>query len=223
LAANRGSAAIAGMNRPRAAAIAGLLAVWSAACADGAAPSRREAAVYFQRYTAPDRQQLQTDIRELRQELRAARANRDRAAALRATADLGERLTTARREEEARTLLAAALAEARPLGPSETLGWLLLNLATANQYAGYRDEAGPQFAEALALAQSTRSAELEHYALHHWGRFLAEAGDIAGARDRFERALDIRKRLGDPRQASTQRALDALPAWEADFPASGDP
>lgn len=165
---------------------------------------------FFQRYTAPDAAQLDNDIRQLRAELDAARATGDRPAALRASADLGERLTTARRENEARTLLSAALDEARPLGPSETLGWLFLNLATANQYAGHRTEAAAQFAEALRLAQQQRSEELEHYTLHHWGRFLAEEGDIPQARERFERALAIRVRLGNARQASTRRALAAL-------------
>lgn len=188
-----------------------LLAVLLASgCAGAAEGPALGADGFFQRYTAPDAAQLDNDIRELRTELEAARAAGDRPAALRASADLGERLTTARRENEARRLLTAALDEARPLGDSETLGWLLLNLATANQYAGHRAEAAAQFAEALRLAQQQRSEELEHYTLHHWGRFLAEAGDIAQARARFERALAIRVRLGDARQASTRRALAAL-------------
>lgn len=167
---------------------------------------------FFQRYTAPDPRQLEADIRELRAEWRAARAAGNRDAALRAAADLGERLTTARREREARTLLSATLAEARATGSPEDLGWVLLNLATANQYSGHRDEASAQFPEALRLARSARSEELEHYTLHHWGRFLAEDGEISRARACFERALEIRVRLGDPRQASTRRALAALDA-----------
>lgn len=169
---------------------------------------------FFQRYTAPDRAQLAADIRELRAELQAARAAGDRDAALRATADLGERLTTARDEPAAIALLTAALAEAAPLGASETLGWLWLNLATANQYAGHTAEAAAQFPRALALARSLRAEELEHYALHHAGRFLVEQGELARARASFEQALAIRVRLGAPLQASTRRALEALARLE---------
>lgn len=188
-----------------------LVAALSTVCTIASAASAQTTAPeFFQRYSPPDLEQLETDIRELRQELRTARAAGNRDAALRATADLGERLTTARREEEARSLLSAALSEARPLGSTETLGWLLLNLATANQYAGRRDEAAAQFPEALALSRHLGLDGLEHYVLHHWGRFLAEEGDTAQARARFAQALEIRIRLRDPRQASSRRALDAL-------------
>ncbi len=201
-----------------------LVAVLATACTSALAASAQTAAPeFFQRYSAPDPEQLETDIRELRQELRSARAAGNRDAALRATADLGERLTTARREQEARTLLSAALAEARPSGSSETLGWLLLNLATANQYAGLRYEAAAQFPEVLALSRNLGLDELEHYVLHHWGRFLAEEGDIAQARARFAEALEIRIRLSDPRQASTRRALEALDARSDTIPASVAP
>lgn len=194
-------------------AICALVASLSAVCTSASAASAQTIAPeFFQRYSPPDFEQLETDIRELQQELRSARVAGNRDAVLRATADLGERLTTARREEEARSLLSAALSEARPLGSTETLGWLLLNLATANQYAGRRDEAAAQFPEALALSRDLGLDELEHYVLHHWGRFLAEEGDTAQARTRFAEALEIRIRLRDPRQASSRRALDALDA-----------
>lgn len=98
------------------------------------------------------------------------------------------------------------------MGASETSGWLLLNLATANQYLHRRDEAARQFPKTLKITRSVKSRELEHYTLHHWGRFLAESGDIAQARRCFAAALEIRIRLNDPRQASSRRALKALDA-----------
>lgn len=77
-----------------------------------------------------------------------------------------------------RALLSEYLARARERGTSEQVGWLLLFLATANQYLGRRGEALGQFNEAHALATSARTKRLEHFVLHHWGRFLAEAGEI---------------------------------------------
>lgn len=177
--------------------------------------SASEKVAFFQRFTADDQQVLENDIRIARADLQAARTKGDQAAALEIAADLGRLLTTARREQEARAILTAALDEARPLGASETSGWLLMNLATANQYLHKRDEAAKQFPEALEIARSVKSPELEHYTLHHWGRFLAESGDIVQARECFSAALEIRIRLNDPvRQASSRRALEALDALQ---------
>lgn len=174
-----------------------------------------EEVAFFQRFTVDDQQGLENDIRIARADLQAARAKGDQSAALEIAADLGRLLTTARREQEARSILMAALDEARPSGASETTGWLLMNLATANQYLHKRDEAAKQFPEALEIARSVKSPELEHYTLHHWGRFLAESGDIAQARECFSAALEIRIRLNDPvRQASSRRALEALDALQ---------
>lgn len=194
--------------------IAALLVIALLAGCEASRPSTSasDETVFFQRFTADDRQALENDIRIARADLRAARTKSDQAAALEIAADLGGMLTTARREHEARAILTAALDEARPLGASETSGWLLLNLATANQYLHKREEAAKQFPAALEIARSVRSQELEHYTLHHWGRFLAESGDIAQARRCFAAALEIRIRLNDPRQASSRRALKALDA-----------
>lgn len=176
-----------------------------------ASPSKE--IVFFQRFTADDQQVLENEILTARSDLQASREKGDRSAALEISADLGRLLTTARREQEARAILKAALDEARPLGDSETSGWLLLNLATANQYLHRRDEAAKQFPEALEIARSVKSPELEHYTLHHWGRFLAESGNIVQARECFSAALEIRIRLNDyVRQDSSRRALKALDA-----------
>ncbi len=169
---------------------------------------------FFQRYTAPDRQALEKDTARARAELTAARGRGDTAAELQAAADLGGMLTTAREEEEARAILLPAVERARR-GESDALGWLLLNLATANQYLRRTAEAAEQFPEALQIARAQGDAELEHYVLHHWGRFLAETGQTAQARERFSQALALRIRLNEPRQESTRRALRALDALEA--------
>lgn len=170
---------------------------------------------FFQRYTAPDPQALEQDIAAARAELAAARARGDEPAELEAAADLGGMLTTARKETEARAILVPALERARRRDASDTTGWLLLNLATTNQYLRQTAEAAEQFPEALEIARSLGATELEHYVLHHWGRFLAETGELAQARDRFTQALALRVRLNEPRQESTRRALRALDARQA--------
>lgn len=133
------------------------------------------------------------------------------AAVLEATIDLGNALTTARREREAVALLAPVVEAARRDGAApDALGWAVLTLATAEQYAGHPDAASAGLDEALGLARATGDEELEHYALHHLGRHLVDTGDLDGARAAFTACLAIRERLGEPRAAQTAAALAAL-------------
>ncbi|MCL1635658.1 hypothetical protein M2650_13600 [Luteimonas sp. SX5] len=173
---------------------------------------------YFRRFTPADFKALDREIDQARAEMAAARYRGDRLEAIRIAADIGGMLTSARRESEARTILAAALDEARPYGRTAALGWVLLNLATANQYLDRRSEAGPQFEEALAIARDLDALELEHYTLHHWGRFRVESKDYAGARECFTRALALRVQLNEPRQQSTREALEDLASLERNRP-----
>lgn len=167
---------------------------------------------HFQRFTADDPIELRAQIERAQSDLRVAEARTDEAETFRVAASLGSMLTTARREEEARALLSDYLARARKRGTSEQVAWLLLFLATANQYLGHRGEALRQFDEAHSLATAARAKRLEHFVLHHWGRFFAEAREIDRARECFTRALELRVELGDPKQASSRRALEALRA-----------
>ena len=66
------------------------------------------------------------------------------------------------------------------------------------------------FAEALAIATDNGLRDVEHYVLHHLGRCYAEQGDIPSARHCFERALEIRLELKEPRAERTRQALAAL-------------
>jgi tetratricopeptide (TPR) repeat protein len=166
----------------------------------------------FQRFTVDDYEQLLQEIAQLRDELADAEARGDPPAILELAATLGELLTTARQEEAAREVLEAHLPLAREHIPSEASGWLLLALATANQYLERRPESGAQFAEALRLAEACGSQRLAHYVLHHWGRALVEEGELERAMGCFTSALQIRIALNEPRQASTRRAIDALTA-----------
>lgn len=135
------------------------------------------------------------------------------AAVLEAVIDLGNALTTARREHEAVALLAPAVEAARRDGAApDALGWAVLMLATAQQYAGAADAATAGFTEALTTARAIGDEELEHYALHHHGRHLVDLGDLDGARAAFAACLAIRERLADPRAPQTAAALRALSA-----------
>lgn len=171
--------------------------------------------MYFQRFTPDDPEEFLVSIEGVRLELVEARSAGDVARLLDLVPDLGSMLTTARQEDEARRLLLKFLPLAREQNTPENLGWLLLALATANQYLDRRSEAGEQFAETLALAQTIHSEHLEHYTLHHWGRFLVEEGNIEQAKKCFTRALELRVKLDEPRQESTRRAIEALKDFTA--------
>lgn len=198
------------------ACVLGIASLALACRAPAPAPAPASAPPFFQRYTPPDPEGFAREIEEVRAEVAALRARGDRAAALRATAELGGMLTSARREREAEALLVPALAEARAHAALEATGWVLLYLATTHQYLGRPAVADAQFREALAIAERVPSEELAHFTLHHHGRLLVERGDLAAARVAFERALAIRVRLGVRWQASTRRALAALAALERD-------
>lgn len=136
-------------------------------------------------------------------------------AVLDAAVDLAEALTTARREREAIALVAPAVRVARETGRSETLRWALLVLATAEHYAGTTPAAEAHFREALDLARTSGDRVLEHYVLHHLGRFLVDAGRTGEAVASFTACLVIREELGEPRAEATRAALTALTALGA--------
>ena len=70
------------------------------------------------------------------------------------------------------------------------------------------------FREALDLARASGDRVVEHYTLHHLGRFLVDAGRTAEAVPCFEACLVIRQELGEPRAETTRAALAALRAPE---------
>ena len=134
----------------------------------------------------------------------------DAADVLDATVDLAEALTVAGRESEAVALAGPAVRLARDAGRTDSLGWALLALATAEHYAGHAVAAEPHFAEALDVARTVTDRVLEHYVLHHLGRLLVDEGRTAEAVVSFEACLTIREQLGEPRAAGTRAALEAL-------------
>ncbi len=87
----------------------------------------------------------------------------------------------------------------------------LLHLATARQYLGERVLAQSLFERALDRSRVSGIDAFVHFILHHQGRCFAELGSIEAARGCFERALSLRRKLGDPRFIrSTEAALDDL-------------
>jgi len=164
----------------------------------------------FQRFTAPDAAQLERDIATCRERLAQAEALGDDAAIVDHAADLGGMLTTARREAEALAVMAPHTARAEALPQHEPTAWFWNALATALQYLGRHDEAAPLFDRAVQLSRASGWRRIEAMARQHWGRSLAEQGCLDGARQQFEAALAIRQAMGDPRAASSQRALDGL-------------
>lgn len=168
------------------------------------------ASPHFERFSATDPDQLRQQLERAQIDLRDAMARDDELRALDLAGEIGSMLTTLRREQEAQTLLLQHLHAARTLKSKEPAGWLLLALATANQYLDHRSEANAQFSEALDLARVNGWRNLEHFVLHHWGRSLVEEGALSRARDCFDEALAIRVSMNLPRQASTRRALEAV-------------
>ena len=125
-------------------------------------------------------------------------------------ADLGSMLTTARQEVAAVAILEPHRALADALPEHEASGWFWNALATALQYSGQREQANAIFAQALSQCQRQGWSRLQSFVLQHWGRSLVEQGQLHQAHQLFVEALAIRQQLNDPRQASTQRALEAL-------------
>ena len=170
----------------------------------------------FQRFTPVDAAAHERQIVAATAALHAAQSSGDPVALLEAAGMLGALLTGARREAEANALLSPHVRLARDHPQSEPAGWLLLALATNDQYLGQHEGANAVFDEALQLARANGWDTLQHFILHHWGRSWVEQGDRARARDCFTAALALRERLAAPRFVdSTRRALAAIDAMDA--------
>lgn len=164
---------------------------------------------FFRRFSR-DRAKLNSEIADVRQQLEIARHDSDPAKTLHYSRPwLGRLLTIARRESEARELLLPAVKEARKIGAHNILGWLLLEKATTEQYLRIDQSILGDFSEAIQVGERTGDTDLQHYALHHRGRYLVEqkAYDIALAD--FRRALQIRESLGNKSAANSTRAAIA--------------
>jgi tetratricopeptide (TPR) repeat protein len=164
----------------------------------------------FQRFTAPDTATLAKSIEETRLKLEHSSTTGDSLGTIEHAADLASMLTTARREIDALNLIEKHLSVAEALPVTEPIGWFWNAYATALQYSGQRARADAVFSRALNLCRASGWSRLESFVLQHWGRSLAEQGQLDEAEACFSEALSIRTELNDPRQESSRRALDAL-------------
>jgi len=165
--------------------------------------------MHFLRFTADNEEKLRTQIALEEDSVSSARAAGNETQWLLSSIELGNLLTSARRERDACDVL-SDVADLARVAPPEELGWWLLYLGTAKQYLNERPAARQLFNEALEIAQLHKFSALESYVLHHMGRCAVEEGEIELARSLFGRALVLREALGDPRQASSRRALEML-------------
>ncbi|CAN7433966.1 tetratricopeptide repeat protein [Terrabacter sp. LjRoot27] len=166
----------------------------------------------FTRTAEEDDAALEAARADLASAVEAAPGDGAGAAVLDAAVDLAEALTIAGQEQEAVALARPAVHVARETGRDETLRWALLVLATAEHYADETAAAEAHFRDALDHARSSGDRVLEHYTLHHLGRFLVDTGRTDEAVVCFEACLVIREELGEPRAETTRAALAALTA-----------
>lgn len=170
---------------------------------------------FFMRYEHPNAEKLRIDIDESYKVLEATRKNRKNELFFQTAIDLGEMLTVARREKEAVEILKPLLKSIPDKAKPEDRAWLYLNYATANQYFLRKKTAESYFKKALKFVRKHELESVEHYVLHHYGRFLVEKGDLNPAEKHFEEALKIRKKLNDERLINTQKALEKLKEMKA--------
>jgi len=138
--------------------------------------------------------------------LRKSRQSRDYVAVRDAACELGSMLFWIEGSElEAVELLREALALSRYQGDRAAEIDALLGLGTAWQYCGERLLAVVDFRLGLTLCAMTGIGEKEHFLLHHLGRCLVEMGELAEAKEVFEKALVIRETLPNKRFAESTR------------------
>lgn len=164
----------------------------------------------FQRFTTTDAAQLESDIGACLQRLAEAQDRHASLDILDHCTDLGSLLTTARREAEALELLRPQVARAQAHADTEVASWFWCAYGTALQYTGRRDLADDMFARALVACESGGWRKLQAMVHQHRGRCQVEQGEFDLAQINFEAALRMRRELGDPRQASSERALAGL-------------
>jgi tetratricopeptide (TPR) repeat protein len=171
-------------------------------------------ASFFRRYVPPDPKGLDVEIASRREQLARERLTANEAAQLEHSIALGFALFVSGNELEAAPLLDEALAIARRRNDRKSEIEALLGLGTARQYLGARELAQRLFNEGLILCESSGLHEQEHFLLHHQGRCYVEQGRISEARPCFEKALELRKALGDQRLIDSSRmALADIAAY----------
>ena len=165
----------------------------------------------FQRDSVDSETEWQERLSELTSGVDSAEATSELA---RAKGRLGDHLRLrAETNTEAIAILHDAVELAESLEEDVLLVSNTIRLATAYQYAGEHERARPFFEHAIQLAERHDHRTLLGFAHQHYGKCLAETGDLAPARRHLTRALRIRTSSADETLIeSTQRALNALDA-----------
>lgn len=182
-----------------------VLVLWMVSCQ----PSGKKEE-YFMRYSTPDTTLLAAKIEIQYDELKHAVEMNDSIRAFMVSIELGENLTIAQKEDEAIAVMEPFWNKFGDTNSSEDMAWLMLNLATAFQYSNRTEEAENLFVKTLKVCEQNKYRSVQHYASHHYGRFLVEAGKLEQAHKQFLTALKIRSALNDSHVESTERALDSL-------------
>ncbi len=161
---------------------------------------------FFRRFRLEDPEGAACEIDVLREQIAEARYQRDKRAELALGLRLGFLLTPLDREAEAIEALTFARALARATNAWMSEMEALLHLATAYQYRGHRERAQELFREGLAHCAAWGTGDFDDTFLHHQGRCFVEQGNLAAARQAFERALRLREKTGDARRINSTRA-----------------
>lgn len=113
--------------------------------------------------------------------------------------------------------LSATAAELASRAPTTVaLGWVEFYLGLiADNIAEDRASAPPHYAESLRLATEAGDDLLASYPLRHLGDHANEAGDVAGAREQWERSTALRQAAGFIPGALAQQLLLGVLAQEA--------
>ncbi|WP_285732965.1 tetratricopeptide repeat protein [Kitasatospora phosalacinea] len=112
--------------------------------------------------------------------------------------------------DEARAFLRRALELAVADGDARAVVATGVNSGDAHRYAGDLPAADACYRSALDTARSA-CPELLDFALQHFGKHLAERGDLLGARAHLREALRLRDAKGDAELiGSTRDALDLV-------------
>ncbi|CAD5371017.1 Tetratricopeptide repeat protein [Rubrivivax sp. A210] len=116
-----------------------------------------------------------------------------------AQGSLGVALIEAGRPQESESCLLNALAGSREVGDLYNAGWHLANLGRLGRSAGHRaglDAARHWYAQALRHARDHDIAIIELHATAGMGHVLRQEGALVGARQHFDRAVQMSQRNG---------------------------
>ncbi len=165
----------------------------------------------FLRDHVDDRAALEKEVAELAASFESLCAGNDQAGALRISGRLTERLRVLGDLERAQVFAQRHYVLCLATGSDDEKVRGMVRVATVRQYLGQHDAAEPLFREAVKLCDRLGVVGVKDLALQHFGKCLAEMGNLKEARECFRMALRMRQKKNDPSLvASTEAALAEL-------------